>query len=152
MPADYLSWLPSLPVTAVETQNCVAAFNPFMPDLQLLQHQDQDLQAIFQFLKTNQWHSSLTKQKIWVLATLAPKIFIDKNKLAWIRLEDHKYPRAALWLPVQKGGYVWNTWHHFCRPQCCSEILFETNNLIFLAKHLLPYPKSHSNMPALPTT
>jgi Integrase zinc binding domain/Integrase core domain len=25
-------------------------------------------------------------------------VFFDKNKLAWIRLEDHKYPRTALWL------------------------------------------------------
>jgi hypothetical protein len=103
MPDDYLSQLPSLPVNAVETQNCVAAFDPFTPDLQLLQCQDQDLQAIFQFLKTNQWHSSLPKQKIRVLATLtlAPKAFFNKNKLAWIRLEDQKYPHTALWLPEQ---------------------------------------------------
>jgi Integrase zinc binding domain len=39
------------------------------------------------------------KQKIRVLATLAPKVFFDKNKLSWIRLEDHQYPRTALWLP-----------------------------------------------------
>ncbi len=26
-------------------------------------------------------------------------MFFDKNKLAWIRLEDHNYPRTALWLP-----------------------------------------------------
>jgi len=50
--------------------------------LQLLQHQDQDLQAIFQFLKNGQWHTSLTKQKIRVLTTLTPKVFFDKNKLA----------------------------------------------------------------------
>jgi hypothetical protein len=34
-----------------------------------------------------------------VLAPLTPKVFFDKNKLAWIRLEDHQYPRTALWLP-----------------------------------------------------
>jgi len=33
------------------------------------------------------------------LKSLAPKVFFDKNKLVWIRLEDHKYPRTALWLP-----------------------------------------------------
>jgi len=38
-------------------------------------------------------------KKLRVLAPLAPKVFFDKNKLAWIRLEDHKYPRTALWLP-----------------------------------------------------
>jgi hypothetical protein len=26
-------------------------------------------------------------------------VFFDKYKLAWIRLEDHHYPRTALWLP-----------------------------------------------------
>jgi hypothetical protein len=65
----------------------------------LLQRQDQDLQAIFHFLKFGTWQESLSKQKIKDLAALAPKIFFDKNKLAWIRLEDHQYPRTALWLP-----------------------------------------------------
>ncbi len=69
------------------------------PDLQMLQRQDQDLQAIFHFLKFNEWPESLTKQKIRVLAALAPKVFFDKIKMAWIRLEDHSYPRTALWLP-----------------------------------------------------
>jgi hypothetical protein len=63
MPADYLSRLPSLPVNSVEAP-AVAAFDPFTPDLQLLQCQDQDLQAIFQFLKNGIWHNSLSKQKI----------------------------------------------------------------------------------------
>jgi hypothetical protein len=26
-------------------------------------------------------------------------VFFEKNKLAWIRLKDHKYPCTALWLP-----------------------------------------------------
>jgi hypothetical protein len=42
MPADYLSRLPSLPVSAIETHT-IAAFDPFTPDLQLLQRLDQDL-------------------------------------------------------------------------------------------------------------
>jgi len=117
MPADYLSRLPSLPVNAVESPS-VAAFDPFMPDLQLLQRQDQDLQSIFQFLKTGDWHFSLSKKKIRVLATLAPKVFFDKNKLAWIRLEDHQYPRMALWQP-----------EHYRK-----EALFETHDSIF-AEH-----------------
>ncbi len=50
MPADYLSILPSL---QVETQdNMVTAFEQFQPNLPKLQVQDQDLQAIFQFIKT----------------------------------------------------------------------------------------------------
>jgi hypothetical protein len=81
MPADYLSRLPSLPVNALLHR--------------MLQCQEQDLQAIFQFLNTGKWHSSITKQKIRVLAALA-KVFFDKNKMAWIRLEDHNYPHTAL--------------------------------------------------------
>jgi hypothetical protein len=98
MPADYLSRLPSVPVSALETP-AVEAFDPFMPELQLLQRQDQDLQAIFQFLKTNEWPFSISRQTIKNLAMLAPKVFFDKNKLAWIQLEDHKYPRTVLLLP-----------------------------------------------------
>jgi hypothetical protein len=60
MPADYLSRLPSIPVSAIETP-AVTAFDPFTPDLQLLQRHDQDLQAIFQFRKTNEWPSSISK-------------------------------------------------------------------------------------------
>jgi hypothetical protein len=53
MPADYLSWLPSLPVSAIE-EPTIAAFDPSTPDLQLLQRQDQELQAIFQFIKNKE--------------------------------------------------------------------------------------------------
>jgi hypothetical protein len=91
MPADYLSQLPSLPISAIETPT-IAAFDLFTPELQQLQRQDQELQAIFQFIKNKEWPSSLSKQQIRNLETLAPKVFFDKNKLAWIRLEDHKYP------------------------------------------------------------
>jgi hypothetical protein len=34
-----------------------------------------------------------------LLAPLAQKVFFDKNNLAWIHLDDYKYPRTALWLP-----------------------------------------------------
>jgi len=95
MPADYLSRLPSFPQ---ESQNEIAAFDPFQHDLPQLQNQDPDLQAIFQFIKTGNWFPHLSKWQIRTLATLAPKVFFDKNKLAWIRLEDYKYPRTTLWL------------------------------------------------------
>jgi Integrase zinc binding domain len=98
MPADYLSRLPSLPINAVDMPQ-IAAFDPFTPDLQMLQRQDQDLQAIFHFLKHNSWPESLLKQTIRNLASIAPKVFFDKHKLAWVRLEDHNYPQTALWLP-----------------------------------------------------
>jgi hypothetical protein len=54
MPADYLSRLLPLPINAINSQHTIAAFDPFTPDLQILQHQDQDLQAIFQFLVNGQ--------------------------------------------------------------------------------------------------
>jgi transposase InsO family protein len=98
MPADYLFRLPSLPISAIE-QPQISAFDPFTPDLQLLQRQDKELQAIFNFLKNGTWHDSISKQTIPKLAAITPKVFFDKNKLAWIRLEDHNYPRTTLWLP-----------------------------------------------------
>jgi len=98
MPADYLSRLPSLPISFVCKFH---KFQLLIPLLQTyrLQCQGQDLQAIFHFIKNGNWHKSLSKQKIRVLATLALKVFFDKNKLAWIQLEDQLYPRTALWLP-----------------------------------------------------
>jgi len=96
MPADYLSRLPSF---SQQAQNEIAAFDPFQHDLPQLQNQDPDLQAIFQFIKTGNWLPHLSKRQIRTLAMLAPKVFFNKNKLAWIQLEDYKYPRTALLLP-----------------------------------------------------
>ncbi len=154
MPADYLSRLPSLPVNTVESPTD-AAFDPFTPDLQLLQCQDQDLQAIFQFLKTGHWHFSLSKHKIRVLAMLAPKVFFDKNKLAWIRLEDHKYPRMALWLPEYYRKEALCETHEsiFAGHNAAlkSYIKLNTSYFLLLAKCLLTCPRSHTNMSGLPT-
>ncbi len=83
MPADYLSRLPSFPQEA-HTNNIIAAFDPVQPNLPQLQNQDSDLQAIFQFLQTGKWQDHLTKRQTRTLAALAPKVFFDKNKLAWI--------------------------------------------------------------------
>jgi hypothetical protein len=74
-------------------------FDPFQHNLPQLKVQDLDLQAIFQFIKTGNWQLHLSKQKIRTLATLVLKVFFDKNKLAWIKLDDFQYPRMALWLP-----------------------------------------------------
>ncbi len=96
MPADYLSRIPSF---SQQAQNEITAFDPFQHDLPQLQNQDPDLQAIFQFVKTGNWPPHLSKRQIRTLAMLAPKVFFDKDKLAWIQLEDYKYPRTALLLP-----------------------------------------------------
>jgi hypothetical protein len=71
MPADYLSRLPSLPINAADMPK-ISAFDPFTPDLQLLQRKDQDLQAIFHFLKNKSWPEHLSKQTICNLASIAP--------------------------------------------------------------------------------
>jgi hypothetical protein len=97
MPADYLSRLPSLQENALV--DTVAAFDPFQPNLKDLQNQDQDLLDIFTFLNKNVRPSHLSKKQIQSLAVLAPKVFLDKDKLAWIRLEDYNYSRTPLWLP-----------------------------------------------------
>ncbi len=81
MPANYLSRLPSFPQ---EAQNEIAVFDPFQHDLPQLQNQDPDLQAIFQFIKTGHCLPHLSKREIRTLAALAPKVFFDKKKLAWI--------------------------------------------------------------------
>jgi hypothetical protein len=44
----------------------VAAFDSFQPYLKELQHQDQDLQAIFQYLNYGEWPTHLTKQTMRV--------------------------------------------------------------------------------------
>jgi hypothetical protein len=79
MPADYLSRLPSLPINVIDTPPVISAFDPLQPELPHLQTQDQDLQAIIQFLKHGQWQPHLSKQKISVLPALAPKVFFEKN-------------------------------------------------------------------------
>ncbi len=96
MPADYLSRLPAFEIDKTDQ---IVAFDPFQPNLKELQLKDQDFQAIFLYIKNGSWPSHFTKRQINLLAPLAQKVFFDKNKLAWIRLEDYKYPRTALWLP-----------------------------------------------------
>ncbi len=79
MPANYLPRLPSFPQ---ETQNEIAAFDPFQHDLPQLQNQDPDLQPTIQFIKTGNWLPHISKRQIRTLVALAPKVFFDK-KINW---------------------------------------------------------------------
>jgi len=97
MPADYLSRLPYFEIHS--PTNTIAAFNRFQPNLNELQLQDQDIQAIFHFLKHQQWLPHLAKRQINTLDALSQNIFYNKNNLSWIHLGDYKYPRMALWFP-----------------------------------------------------
>jgi hypothetical protein len=41
------------------------------------------------------------KKEASYLQNLAPKLFQDNNKLVWVRLNDYKYPRTAVYLPTK---------------------------------------------------
>jgi hypothetical protein len=97
MPADYLSRLPSLNENKLaEVTQC---FDPFQPELLYLQTADQDLQKMHHFRKKGEWPPNVSKSDTNYLQGLATKIYQDANKLVWIRLDDYKYPRTALFLP-----------------------------------------------------
>jgi Integrase zinc binding domain len=68
--------------------------------------QDDELQMLEAFMTKNEWPPNLTKQDRTYFKTLAEKAFQDKNKVVWVRLEDFKYPRTALYLPsrYRKGA------------------------------------------------
>ena len=97
MPADYLSRLPSADDNKIaEITEC---FDPFQPDLKDLQRADQQLQHMNHFRIHGQWPTSVPKSEANYLQNLAPKIFQDAHNIVWIRLDDYKYPRTALFLP-----------------------------------------------------
>ena len=94
MPADFLS----RQIDEI-VENNVDAFDPFQPDLRDLQKKDEELQAINTYRTTGKWPTNISQNTIRALAMIEPKLYQDKNKLVWCRLEDNNYPRNALWLP-----------------------------------------------------
>jgi hypothetical protein len=97
MPADYLSRLPG----AKENIAGIYAFDPFQADLYELQMQDKILQGIQNFRNTNQWPQMIPKQDQAYYTAIIEKLFQDKNKIVWVRLNDLNYPRTALYLPTR---------------------------------------------------
>ncbi len=97
MPADYLSRLPSS--DANHLANITQCFDPFQPELIDLQKADPDLQKMNRFRTKGEWPANVTKADGNYLQNLAVKLFQDANKIVWIRLDDYKYPRTALYLP-----------------------------------------------------
>jgi hypothetical protein len=95
MPADYLSRLPG----AKDNIASIASFDPFQTDLYDLQLQDEALQGIQIFRNTGKWPSTIPKQDQSYYMAMIDKLFQDKNKLVWVRLNDFNYPRTALYLP-----------------------------------------------------
>ena len=95
MPADFLSRQHSQPSVSSLTE----AFDPFQPDLLELQKQDDDLQILSAYLRSGKWNQNIPKQRLNMLTKVVHRVFQDKNKLIWVRLDDYDYPRTALWLP-----------------------------------------------------
>jgi hypothetical protein len=73
MPADYLSQLPAFQVDKMDP---IAAFDPFQPILKDHQLKDQDLQAIFIFLKNRSWLPHLTKKANQFVGSIGSKSFL----------------------------------------------------------------------------
>ena len=151
MPADYLSRLPAF---EIEKMDPVAAFDPFQPNLKDLQLKDTDLQAIFLYLKNGSWLPHLSKQQIKLLAPLAQKVFFVKNNLAWIRLDDYKYPRTALWLPefYRKEALCESHDHLFAGHNAAQKTYIKLKIFLLLAQRLLTCLKTHPNLSEMPTT
>jgi hypothetical protein len=61
------------------------------------------------FRTKGEWPANVTKADGNYLQNLAVKLFQDANKIVWIRLDDYKYPRTALYLPEK-----------FCKMALCE--------------------------------
>jgi hypothetical protein len=51
------------------------------------------------FRTNNKWPPDLSKHDQAYYRILIDRVFQDKSKLVWVRLDDFKYPRPALYLP-----------------------------------------------------
>ena len=97
MPADYLSRLPSSNETIIaEITEC---FDPFQPDLKDLQRADTQLQNLNHFRIHGQWVIAMPK---WDSNYLQ-----DSQNIVWVRLDDYKYPRTALFLPQKNENWLY---------------------------------------------
>jgi transposase InsO family protein len=97
MQADYLSRLPG----AKENIDSISAFDPFQADLYDLQMQDKILQSIQVFRNSGQWPQTIPRQDQAYYTAMIEKLFQDKNKFVWVRLNDFNYPRTVLYLPTR---------------------------------------------------
>ncbi len=91
MPADYLSRLPR----AKENIARISTFDPFQADLYQLQMQDEILQGIQTFWNTNRWPQMIPKQDQAYYTAMIDKLFQDKNKVVWARLNSTLCPHEV---------------------------------------------------------
>jgi hypothetical protein len=96
MPADYLSRLPG----AKDNIASISAFDPFQTVFYDLQMKDDILQSIQTFRNTGKWPQTIPRQDQAYYTAMIEKLFQDKKKLVWVRLNDFNYPRTALYLPT----------------------------------------------------
>jgi hypothetical protein len=98
LPADYLSRLPaSTSDTSQET--VIAAFDPFQTDLPDLQREEPYIQNMFYYGKHHKWPEHVSRAEASYTDDLLRRMFHNKDRILWVRLMDHKYPRTALLLP-----------------------------------------------------
>jgi hypothetical protein len=62
---------------------------------------DEILHGIQTFRNSRQWPQTIPKQDQAYYKAMIEKLFQDKNKLIWLRLNDFNYPRTALYLPTR---------------------------------------------------
>jgi hypothetical protein len=79
--------------------NSIAAFDPFQADLYHLQMKNKTLQTLLKSISTGTWSNDINKQDCNYLQILADRVFQDKNKIMWVRLNNYNYPRTVLYLP-----------------------------------------------------
>ncbi len=93
------------PITYQDFQAQKKTLQAFRPSIHSslyeLQMTDETLQAIQTFRNTNQWPQTIPRQDQAYYTTMIDKLFQDKNKVVWVRLNDFSYPRTALYLPTR---------------------------------------------------
>jgi len=65
------------------------------------------------FQTKGKWPDHVTKTDGNYLQNLATKLYQDANKIVWIRLDDYKYPRTALFQPEKfRKIALWEAHNH----------------------------------------
>jgi len=129
MPADYLSRLPS--TNKNQLAEITQCFDSFQPELLDLQKADPDLQKMNHFQTKGKWPAHVTKTDGNYLQNLAAKLYQDVNKIVWIRLDDYKYPRTALFFTrkILQNGTLRGSQPTIWWSQCCPQNIHPTHIL-----------------------
>ncbi len=91
--------------------------------------QDKILQSIQTFRNTGKWPPAILKQNQAYYTAMIEKLFQDKNKLVWVRLNDFNYPRTALHLPSR-----------YRKKQCARPMTVFSEDTMRLTRRTLKFP------------